>query len=769
MFEPVSAWGDSRFDSDMPFTCEQHLCDIVNCPHKTGLEVMKVLDKQFVQKGLNRAECNGGVGDGGGENEGINGIHAIMESEVPSYVRKRCLDHIAWRVADAGVAEMGQHAEHLQAINTYLRDGVTWKRLRAIATQSVASGGLGLLQEGSRDCQALFGKAPPTLVDGRPECYWVFTKWLVPKQTLLAKMVAKDLETRDLKMKQAPVALASLTSRMECVLRHIDVVLLKRSLFLHHWTNAHKHIIHTTDFASLMDKAYKMITSVAVDSQYLELADLTWVELHDVGWSSQTQLPWVHVQVLLIPGMSADEYESVMPDVMAYHTKIATRMATHLQLTAENISRTTWLSAKMLSDNATAAQIGAREFREKLLRTSPNNRNPYEKEFAEDPLKMKELEQFADCQPALRVWRGGGRFQHLFRFLAVRFASSPDHVLDCERVHAQWKWIEITKRSISFKMLNALLKLNHFVNSFGGLPPPGELGPHIEHIRHGTHRQLQTLRASGEVAPSMQADWIYRHRFNMSSLDVCLLKGRTATIETLPRTATVAWGFYLRSLFEPKYFYNFSALSNTMFLYIAENKSMPGRDAPKEGECVGRSLSAAWFEKLEDSLAGICVRPVDGGISGELPLLLATVAEIARAAGDYPDVDGNATARDIEILLESRLLQHRVIRFQTVQRSGNEDAPWDFTIQDGDDVEQAYIGPKNPRDLTKIALARQIQLRDDLSDAERGLLWQAKKDVVLAAYDNPPGVVGAAAAPAPPVAPGPCRGRGRGRHVRGRG
>jgi len=42
------------------------------------------------------------VGDGGGENEGIvHGMHAQLEADVPGYVRRRCLGHLAWRVTDA--------------------------------------------------------------------------------------------------------------------------------------------------------------------------------------------------------------------------------------------------------------------------------------------------------------------------------------------------------------------------------------------------------------------------------------------------------------------------------------------------------------------------------------------------------------------------------------------------------------------------------------------------------------------------------------------
>ena len=39
-----------------------------------------MLEKQFEAKGVFRAECVGGTGDGGGENEGATGIHGLFEA-----------------------------------------------------------------------------------------------------------------------------------------------------------------------------------------------------------------------------------------------------------------------------------------------------------------------------------------------------------------------------------------------------------------------------------------------------------------------------------------------------------------------------------------------------------------------------------------------------------------------------------------------------------------------------------------------------------------
>ncbi len=113
-FPDVSTWDDERFRSAWPLFREGHLCDMLNCPNKTGDEVILLLDKQFASKGLHRSEAVSGVGDGGGENEGTyRGIHSILERENPTYVRRRCMAHLSWRVADQAIAQITAEAASL--------------------------------------------------------------------------------------------------------------------------------------------------------------------------------------------------------------------------------------------------------------------------------------------------------------------------------------------------------------------------------------------------------------------------------------------------------------------------------------------------------------------------------------------------------------------------------------------------------------------------------------------------------------------------------
>ena len=77
------------------------------------------------------------------------------------------------------------------------------------------------------------------------------------------------------------------------------------------------------------------------------------------------------------------------------------------------------------------------------------------------------------------VWQGQGAYKYLFQFLATRFLLTPDHVLDCERVHARWQWCCAQKRSLKLYTLNALLRTSHLAEHTR-MPTDAELFQHLE-------------------------------------------------------------------------------------------------------------------------------------------------------------------------------------------------------------------------------------------------------------------------------------------------
>ena len=111
IFLPMSEWEKPMFDDRPPCTRHKRLCDIVICPGKTGGSRFNVIVKLWERLGLYKEDCVGGTGDAGGENEGAAGLHSILETIRPDYVRRRCLAHLPWRCADQVLIAIGDHHE----------------------------------------------------------------------------------------------------------------------------------------------------------------------------------------------------------------------------------------------------------------------------------------------------------------------------------------------------------------------------------------------------------------------------------------------------------------------------------------------------------------------------------------------------------------------------------------------------------------------------------------------------------------------------------
>ena len=275
----ASVWETS---ATPPVNVEKYLLDVCHCPGKDGRGVLAVIAKQVERLGVTLADAVSGTGDGGGENEGCAGVHAILEDRNPSYVRRRCLGHLSWRSADAGLDAMGVHYKDVCSLCTYLHEGLTWRRLQAIATQPVDAGGLALLREGSAEFQKCFSKAPGTILDARPETAAHFLAWLVPKEAILAQVVAKDVADRSLG-DAAKAGLKTLQDPLGQVRRAIHCELLERSLFLFRWGKSHSLISASTTLPDLLDRCMVMIGSLAVDDHCLTRLGVTRANLVDKG------------------------------------------------------------------------------------------------------------------------------------------------------------------------------------------------------------------------------------------------------------------------------------------------------------------------------------------------------------------------------------------------------------------------------------------------------------------------------------------------------
>jgi len=279
VFDPVQVW--SRATSP-PLQNHKYLLDVCHCEGKDGVSVMKVLTKQLDRLGLSSGDVVCGVGDGGGENEGISGVHSSFEHSNPSYIRRRCLGHLAWRAADAGLASMPESFKALGHIANYLHDGITWKRLQALAVTSEAERGLGLLREGSPGFVKIFNKAPPKILDGRPETNSHFLAWLIPRALVLSPCIIRDVADRCLGQEAiaAKDAMSDPLLPLTCAVQH---ELLERCLFLFRWGKKYHHISLQTNLPDLVKRCLTLITNMAVDDKFLERFSITGQTLIDNG------------------------------------------------------------------------------------------------------------------------------------------------------------------------------------------------------------------------------------------------------------------------------------------------------------------------------------------------------------------------------------------------------------------------------------------------------------------------------------------------------
>ena len=477
---------------DPPIRSTSLLADIMHCPGKKGKDVSRVMEKQWARVGLNVYDVNSGTGDGGGENEGHQGIHAHFENLNPAYVRRRCLPHISWRTCDMAIKASGLDYRSLAA---YLVEGVTWSRLREIATKAPADGGLQLFRDGSRECKNLFGKAPCSIVTTRPETDMEFLLFLKNKEHLLHRLATKDLEQRALskETKEAVLNLGDMKLRIQ---RMILGEILHRGLFLHHWVGKNKMVASRVSWDTLMERGSCFILNLEITAEVLERFGCSEEQLRAMEPEPKT---WVEL-VLQNLLEDRDLVEERMKEALDFHRSVSDQAAAHLSLVANNTFRTPWLAAKLLSSDAHLAHESALELLKHIVETRPSNRTQFEQHLIDSPELWHTLETFSKADPPVLLWHGQGRYSNLFKFLASAFLCAPDHVLDAERVHARWQWILGLKHNMKLHSLNALLRLMHFQENNWSFPALQELVPHLQAEQEQHRLDMQALERDGDVA-----------------------------------------------------------------------------------------------------------------------------------------------------------------------------------------------------------------------------------------------------------------------------
>ena len=140
-----------------------------------------------------------------------------------------------------------------KALAAYFVEGITWVRLRELATRSVPQGGLGLFTDSSQQCKDVFGKSPSAIVENRPETDLRFLKLLEGKEHLFHAMATKDLEQRSLSAdtREAIMHLADIKGRIH---RRILQEILERCQFLYYWSGKHPSVASEIPWDELMER-----------------------------------------------------------------------------------------------------------------------------------------------------------------------------------------------------------------------------------------------------------------------------------------------------------------------------------------------------------------------------------------------------------------------------------------------------------------------------------------------------------------------------------
>ena len=284
--------------------------------------------------------------------------------------------------------------------------------------------------------------------------------------------------------------------------------------------------------------------------------------------------------------------------------------------------------------------------------------------------------------------------------------------------------------------------------------------------------RLAAARQAGQehenVGNRMFAGLIYNERFNLRAAALRIVRHAHAAGGVLDATPDIAWSNYVRFLFEPNRFYQFASISQDKFVYIARNRSAPGRQHLAEGEATGRLITHAWFELAVDEYddRGLVVAPMTAGHSKSLELRNATISEIMMAAGLHIEREG--TARETEVRYEQAFADLEVLRF-VGDRFDHRRAEWYFVLHEPVEIEEHAYMSRPVADLTKMSLVRRLQIIDGTCNATRAERWRLTKeaivqllvdhaDLAVEALGEVGGDDGSDDEP-----PAPPRGRGRGR------
>ena len=361
-----------------------------------------------------------------------------------------------------------------RALAAYLVDGITWKRLKDVAVTDRASGGLNLFRDLSPECIRIFGKSPEAIIASRPDTDLKFLKLLRSREHILHRVASRDLEQRTLN-NETRNAVRNLGSIEQRICRTILGEILERCMFLLKWSQEHQRITLLASWDALMQQAVESILDLDTTPETLRRLGVTEDEIRAFVDPPRT---WVEVLVLQVVG-DRDLVPEHLQKAYDFHRQVTDAASAHLNLLADNTFRTPWMAAKLLSKDKHVAKGAAQSLLLHIATTRPGNRTAFEEHLVNTTKLWEDIEGFSKEDPPIVLWHGLGKYEVLFKFLAPRFLLGPDHVLDCERIHARWKRMCEVKKALQMHNLNASLRLIYYLENNLTFPSSEILMPHL--------------------------------------------------------------------------------------------------------------------------------------------------------------------------------------------------------------------------------------------------------------------------------------------------
>jgi hypothetical protein len=401
---------------------------------------------------------------------------------------------------------------------------------------------------------------------------------------------------------------------------------------------------------------------------------------------------------------------------------------------------------------------------------------------------MTQLENFAHRKCPVRVWHGNGEYKALFQFLAMRFLLAPDQVLDCERAHARWNWICLSKRALRLPSMNAYLRLTSYLEGHK------QEFPNYDDIRMDLMREADAVAvlkataratANADIAPEFIEGLQYLERFNLRAADMSLfvdddpLPGVPDEPQQRRSEFQKASSVYLRNTFAPYCFYNMPNLDRDTYVFVLENKTLPGRESRDGNDAQARPLVVCLFRRDRDAVDQLVVTRMDCDRGSGMNTIPVTPAELALLLGfEMPDTAAvtDHSALIIEREVETALLRMLRMRYDYQHLAGATDVHT-YTLIMERDADTAYWDDMAMNYHTKYDIATYLE---GAYGWDRQRLWKKQRPTLVAAVAqgvspwDPSFVRPAVAAPrfrararsrgvvAPGRAPG-GRGRARGR------